>query len=254
MGSVMTRPESANDAEAALALPGARARVVSPRQIAIALALLALGIVLARQAGHYVPAVALWVEELGIWGPLAFIAAYAAAVVAFVPGSLLTLAGGAIFGLGWGTVYVFAAAVLGSSTAFLISRYLARDLVERRFSDNPRFSALDRAIGHEGLKIMFLLRLSPAFPFSFMNYALGLTGIRFRDYLLASVGMLPGTVLYVYYGKLAGDVAELASGVAPERDAGYYAFLGLGLVATVAVTALVARIASRALREATGGG
>jgi uncharacterized membrane protein YdjX (TVP38/TMEM64 family) len=100
---------------------------------------------------------------------------------------------------------------------------------------------------------MFLLRLSPAFPFSFMNYALGLTGIRFRDYLLASVGMLPGTVLYVYYGKLAGDVAALASGVAPERDAGYYAVLALGLAATVAVTALVARIASRTLREAAAG-
>jgi uncharacterized membrane protein YdjX (TVP38/TMEM64 family) len=224
------------------------------KQMAIALAVLALLIVLAREAGQYVPAVAQWVEELGFWGPLAFIVAYATAVVAFVPGALLTLAGGAIFDLGWGIVYVFTAAVLGSSAAFLISRYLARGLIERRISENPRFAALDRAIGSQGLKIMFLLRLSPAFPFSFMNYALGLTGIRFRDYLLASVGMLPGTVLYVYYGKLAGDVAALASGVAPERDAGYYAVLALGLAATVAVTAVVARIASRTLREATEGG
>jgi uncharacterized membrane protein YdjX (TVP38/TMEM64 family) len=96
-----------------------------------------------------------------------------------------------------------------------------------------------------------LLRLSPAFPFSFMNYALGLTRIRFRDYMAASIGMLPGTVLYVYYGKLIGDVAALASGAAPARDASYYAVLGVGLIATVAVTALVARIASRALKEAS---
>ena len=97
---------------------------------------------------------------------------------------------------------------------------------------------------------MFLLRLSPVFPFSFMNYAIGITRISFRDYLLASVGMLPGTVLYVYYGKLVGDVAALAGGAAPERDAGYYAILAIGLAATVAVTALVTRIARRALEEA----
>jgi uncharacterized membrane protein YdjX (TVP38/TMEM64 family) len=250
MQSLMSPSEPPSGAAPAA---GARSWIVRARQIAIALGALALLIVLARQAGHYLPAVAQWVEELGVWGPLAFIVAYAAAVVAFVPGALLTLAGGAIFGLGWGILYVFTAAVLGSSAAFLISRYLARGLVERRFSESPRFAALDRAIGDQGLKIMFLLRLSPAFPFSFMNYAIGLTGIRFRDYLLASVGMLPGTVLYVYYGKLVGDVAALASGVAPERDAGYYAWLALGLAATVAVTALVARTASRALREASAG-
>jgi uncharacterized membrane protein YdjX (TVP38/TMEM64 family) len=256
MQSLMSpsEPPSEPPSGAAPALAaGERSSTVRARRIAFVLGVLALLIVLARQAGHYLPAVAQWVEELGVWGPLVFIVAYAAAVVAFVPGALLTLAGGAIFDLGWGTLYVFTAAVLGSSAAFLISRYLARGLVERRFSENPRFTALDRAIGDQGLKIMFLLRLSPAFPFSFMNYAVGLTGIRFRDYLLASVGMLPGTVLYVYYGKLVGDVAALASGVAPEHDAGYYAWLALGLAATVAVTALVARTASRALREANAG-
>jgi uncharacterized membrane protein YdjX (TVP38/TMEM64 family) len=213
-----------------------------------ALALVAV-VVLARHAGAYVPALAAWVDGLGFWGPFAFILFYAIAVVAFVPGALLTLAGGAIFDLLWGTVYVFCAAVVGSSLAFLVARYLARGAVERRFGDNARFAALDRAIGENGLKILFLLRLSPAFPFTFLNYAVGLTRISFRDYLLASFGMIPGTVLYVYYGKLIGDVAALASGVAPDRGAGYYAFLALGLVATIAVTALVTRIARRALHE-----
>ena len=139
--------------------------------------------------------------------------------------------------------------MIGSSCAFLVARYLARGAVERRFGDNARFAALDRAIGENGLKILFLLRLSPAFPFTFLNYAIGLTRISFRDYLLASLGMIPGTVLYVYYGKLIGDVAALASGAVPDRGASYYVFLGIGLAATIAVTALVTRIARRALRE-----
>ncbi len=221
-------------------------------RIVIAVAVIAGLVVLARQAGQYVPALAEWVDGLGVWGPFAFILVYAVAVVAFVPGALLTLAGGAIFDLFWGTIYVFIAAVIGSSGGFLMARYVARGAVESRLGRNERFARLDRAIGEQGLKIVFLLRLSPAFPFSFMNYALGLTRVPFRDYLIASVGMLPGTVLYVYYGKLIGDVAALASGGAPERDAGYYAVLGIGLAATIAVTALVTRIARRALAQAGG--
>jgi uncharacterized membrane protein YdjX (TVP38/TMEM64 family) len=231
---------------------GARAqgRLRTAARLALGAALLLGLVLLARQAGQYVPAVAEWVDGLGFWGPLAFVLAYAVAVVAVVPGVLLTLAGGAIFDLFWGTIYVFIAAVLGSGAAFLVSRYVARGAVERRLGQNERFAALDRAIGEQGLKIVFLLRLSPAFPFSFMNYALGLTRISFRDYVLASAGMLPGTILYVYYGKLAGDVAALASGVAPERDTSYYVVLAIGLAATIAVTALVTRVARRALAEA----
>jgi len=220
---------------------------------AIGLVALAALVLLARQAGQYVPAAAEWVDGLGAWGPLAFIGVYAAAVVAFVPGALLTLAGGAIFDLFWGSVYVFVAAVLGSSGSFLVARYLARGAIERRLGGNERFLALDRAIGDHGFKIMFLLRLSPAFPFNVMNYAIGLTGISFRDYLLASVGMIPGTILYVYYGKLVGDIAALASGAAPERGASHYVVLGVGLAATLAVTALVTRIARNALRQAASG-
>src|SRR6185369_16922747 len=134
-----------------------------------------------------------------------------------------------------GTVYVFAAATLGASAAFLVARHLARDAVERRLAGNARFAALDRAIGAEGRKIVFLLRLSPVFPFTLLNYALGLTNVRFADYLLACVGMIPGTLLYVYSGKLAGDVAVLASGTPVDKGPGYYALLTVGLIATVVV-------------------
>ena len=204
-----------------------------------------------RVAGGLLPRFAAWVNGLGAWGPLAFIVGYAAAVVAFVPGSVLTLAAGAIFGLWRGVVCVFVAAVLGSAAAFLVSRYLARAVIERRIAANPRFAAIDRAVAAEGRKIVFLLRLSPVFPFTLLNYALGLTRVRFIDYVLASPGMLPGTLLYVYYGKLAGDVAALVGGAPIEKGAGYWTVLALGLAATVIVTTLVTRTARRALREAT---
>ena len=238
-------------AEAAPAAPAPRKSVPLACIALIVVGLVAL-IFLGRQAGSYIPQFAQWVNGLGVWGPIVFIAGYTVAAVAFVPGSLLTLAAGAIFGLAQGVVYVFIAAVLGSSAAFLVSRYLARSAIERRLSNNPRFAAIDRAVGAQGRKIVFLLRLSPVFPFNLLNYGLGLTKVRFADYVTASVGMLPGTLLYVYYGKLAGDVAALAGGAAPEKGAGYYTVLILGLVATIVVTTLVTRTARRALKEATG--
>lgn len=194
---------------------------------------------------------ALWVNGLGIWGPIAFMIGYAVATVALVPGSFLTLAGGAIFGLGWGTVYVLCTATVGSSGAFLISRYLARRAVERRFEGNLKLAAIDKAVGAQGLKIVTLLRLSPVFPFNLLNYGLGLTRVRLTDYLLASLGMVPGTFLYVCYGKAVGDVAALAAGERAVEGAQRWIVLGLGLVATFAVTAVVTRIARRALQEAT---
>jgi len=189
------------------------------------------------------------VESLGLWGPLAFIGGYAVAAVAFVPGSILSLAAGAIFGLARGTLYVFAGATLGASAAFLVARYGARRWVERRLEEKARFQALDRAIAGQGLRITFLLRLSPVFPFNLLNYALGLTRVRFRDYLAACLGMLPGTFLYVYYGKALGSLAAVAGGAAPERGAARWIVLGVGLLATVLVTAFVARLAQRAITE-----
>jgi uncharacterized membrane protein YdjX (TVP38/TMEM64 family) len=223
--------------------PFARLGRVVGLLIAVA-ALVAAG----RFVGAYVPAFAEWVNGLGALGPLVFILGYIVATVAFIPGSLLTLAAGAIFGLARGTTFVFVAATLGATAAFLVSRYLARSLVEKRVAGNEKFASIDAAIASQGRRIVFLLRLSPVFPFNLLNYSLGLTRVRLVDYVLASIGMLPGTVLYVYYGKLAGDVAALAGGAAPPRDAGYYTVLALGLVATIAVTTIVTRLARKALK------
>ena len=209
-------------------------------------------VVLGRQVGGYLPQFAFWVHGLGVWGPVVFIVGYIVAAVAFVPGSLLTLAAGAIWGIFPGVPYVFLAAVLGSAAAFFVARYLARAAIERRLAHNARFAAIDRAVGVQGRKLVFLLRLSPVFPFNLLNYALGLTSVRFVDYVAASIGMLPGTFLYVYYGKLVGDLAALAGGAAVEKGIGYYVILAVGLVATLVVTTLVTRTAQKALQEATG--
>jgi uncharacterized membrane protein YdjX (TVP38/TMEM64 family) len=218
----------------------------------LGLAVLAALLLGGRKAGQYVPQFAAWVEGLGVWGPLVFILGYAVATVAFIPGSLLTLAAGAIFGLARGTVYTFCGATLGASAAFLVARYGARRAIERKIAGNARFAAIDRAVGEEGFKIVALLRLSPVFPFNLLNYSLGLTKVRFLPYLLASIAMLPGTLLYVYYGTAAGSLAAVAGGVKTQKGTAYWVTLGVGLLATVAVTTFVTRLAGKALRRQIG--
>jgi uncharacterized membrane protein YdjX (TVP38/TMEM64 family) len=233
-------------------VPAPPAKRVPFGKILLALAALAALLALGRYAGGYIPAFQGWVEGLGVFGPLAFVLGYALAVVGFVPGSALTLASGAIFGVAKGTVFVFAAALLGSTAAFLLARHGARSAIERRIAGDTRFAAIDRAIGREGRKIVFLLRLSPIFPFNLLNYALGLTRVRLADYVIAGAGMLPGTLLYVYLGSAAGQAVAAAGGAAPGRSPAEWALFGVGLAATLVVTLYVTRIARRALGAATG--
>lgn len=227
-------------------VPSARTLLTLVAVTAVIVALFVAG----ARLGAYVVDFAARVEAMGARGPLVFIIGYALATVAFVPGSMLTLAAGALFGLFAGVAWVFTGAVVGSSAAFLIGRYLARPTVERKVSADVRFAAIDRAIAREGRKIVLLLRLSPVFPYNLLNYGLGVTGVRFGDYLLASIGMLPGTVMYVYIGRLVGDVATLAAGAEVPRGAGYYALLTIGFLATVTLTWYITRLARRALAEA----
>lgn len=232
--------------------PSAPGRAATPAlKLALGLVLLLGLAVAARSLGGRIPELVAFVDGLGFWGPSVFMLVYALGVVLFVPGSALTLAAGALFGIGRGLVFAWCAATLGASLSFLVARYLARGAVEQRIAGSARFAAIDAAIGREGRKIVFLLRLSPAFPFTFLNFALGLTRVRFSDYLLASLGMLPGTLLYVYYGSVLGLAAQVAGGAAPERGLADFVVLGLGLAATLAVTIFVTRLARRALAEAT---
>jgi uncharacterized membrane protein YdjX (TVP38/TMEM64 family) len=188
-------------------------------------------------------------ESLGAWGPILFVAAYVTASVAFIPGSLLTLVAGAVFGLTRAIPLVFVSAVLGSSAAFAIARAFVRDAVIRRLERDRRAAAVLEAVAEQGWFVVLLLRLSPLFPYNLLNYALGASTVRYRDFLIGSIGMLPGTMLYVYYGKIIGDVAAVASGTTPARGIGYYALLATGLVATLVVTITVSRAARKRLGQ-----
>ena len=191
-----------------------------------------------------------WVDDLGAIAPIAFMLIYIVATVAFLPGSVLTLGAGVLFGVIKGSIFVFFGATIGATLAFLVGRYIARGWISKKIEGNQKFSAIDKAVGKEGLKIVFLTRLSPIFPFNLLNYGLGVTGVSLKDYILASVGMIPGTIMYVYIGSLAGSIATIGGDTQPDANPiAQWAIRIVGFVATVAVTLYVTKIARKALDE-----
>jgi uncharacterized membrane protein YdjX (TVP38/TMEM64 family) len=189
-----------------------------------------------------------WVHGLGAWGLVALALFWIPAAVLLVPGTVITLAGGALFGLVEATVAISLGSTAGACAAFLVGRGVARPWVERQIAGNVRFQAIDRAIAAQGFKIVLLLRLSPVFPYNLLNYVLALTRVSFRDYALASwIGMIPGTVMYVYIGSTIGELAALFT---RERTTLELGFFLAGLVVTVIVTVYVTRLARRALDRA----
>jgi uncharacterized membrane protein YdjX (TVP38/TMEM64 family) len=190
-----------------------------------------------------------WISSLGAIGPLVFILAYIAACVLFIPGSIMTIGAGVLFGVVRGSVYVSIGATIGATFAFLIGRYFAREWVAGKLAGNATFNEIDAAVGGEGWKIVGLTRLSPVFPFNLLNYAYGLTRVSLRDYVIASwIGMLPGIVMYTYIGSLVGDLTQLDT--APRaRPPGFWILNAAGFAATVGVALYAARIARRALAQ-----
>ena len=193
-----------------------------------------------------------WIDANRSVAWLVYIAVYVLATVLMLPGSILTLGAGFLFGLGFGYLVVAIASVTGASCAFLVGRFLARDWVEGKLTAMPRFAALDRAVQGRGALIVLLTRLSPVFPFNLLNYAFGLTSVNFVTYAVVSwIGMIPGTVLYVYLGSVASDLSGLFSG---ELDTGAFGgwLFYLGLLATLVLTIVLTRIASKVLSEQLG--
>ena len=189
------------------------------------------------------------IAGLGPWGSVMFVLLYIVATVFFLPGSVLTLGAGFVFGVIKGAILVSIAATLGATAAFLVGRYLARDWVAKKIEGNVRFKAIDEAVAREGWKIVGLTRLSPVFPFNLLNYAFGLTRVSLRDYFFASwIGMMPGTLMYVYLGSLAGDLASVG-GRGHTRTTPEWTLYVVGLLATVAVTVYVTRLARQALQQ-----
>lgn len=206
-----------------------------------------LTIVALSPVAEWLTAGVAWIRTHPRAAEIAFVGAYILASVLVVPGSILTLAAGFVFGLVMGVVLVSAGSVLGAAAAFLVGRFFARDWVAQRVQRLPRFRALDAATRHDGFLIVLLARLSPLFPFNLLNYALGLTAVKFRDYFIATwIGMLPATILYVYVGTLAKDLTDLTAGNL-ERGPWQLVLLAAGLVATIVLTVLITRKASRTL-------
>ncbi|MGF2038129.1 MAG: TVP38/TMEM64 family protein [Nostoc sp. CmiVER01] len=194
----------------------------------------------------------IWVKSLGVLGPIAYIVIYNLATLLFIPGSLLTFAGGWLFGVFWGSIYVLIAATAGATLAFIIGRYLSRDWVSRQMEKHPKFKAIDLAVAKEGWKIVLLTRLSPIFPFNLLNYAFGVTQVSLNDYILGSFGIIPGTVMYVYIGSLAGNLAMINTfyqPTTPETQVWQWVMRIIGLIATVAVTVYITKVAQKALAQ-----
>jgi len=203
------------------------------------------GILLGRMVSPWLPGFATWVHSLGVWGPVVFVSAYVAVVVLMLPAFLLIMAGGAVFGVTEGSLLSLVGALLGGTAAFLIGRHYARAMVEQRVKSNRTLSALDRVIGEDGLKLVFLLRLSPAVPYVLSNYALGITRVRLRDFFIGTFGLVPIVVTYAAYGSASGTTSSVDGSAAVSP-----LMFTVGIMVTVLLGLLLASMVQKALREA----
>jgi len=195
----------------------------------------------------WIPRFEALVQEMGVWAPIVFVAVYVAGIVLVMPVFLLIMVGGAVFGVVKGTLLAMLSALVGGTLAFLIGRHFAREQVARRVAKHPLLASIDRVIGEDGMKLVFLLRLSPAVPFVLSNYTLGVTRVRLRDFVMGTFGLVPIVAMYAAFGNAAGSVtADGRPAVSPSIMAG-------GVIATVVLGLLLARIVQRALREAERG-
>jgi uncharacterized membrane protein YdjX (TVP38/TMEM64 family) len=190
------------------------------------------------------------IQGMGGRGAALFVAIYTTGVVLLVPGSILSLGAGAIYGVWWGSVLVTVGALIGSTISFLLGRHAARDLVQRKLRGWPRFSAINAAVEQRGLRLVFLLRLSPLLPYNLLNYVLGVTRVSTRDYLLGGLGILPGVLMFVGLGAVAGRmVLHPQVEEDPYSTALRWSVQLVALILGVAVTAWLARIANDAIED-----
>ena len=195
----------------------------------------------------------LWLEQVlpALRSPLgiaAFVPLYALWVTLLLPGVWASMVAGALYGTWGGSFLVFLGACLGAEAAFLLGRTWLRDWARRRLLAFPRLQAIEQGVSREGLKLVLLTRLSPAFPFSLLNFAYGLSEVSLRDYTLGLIGIIPGTILFCGLGALAGDVARFGEVLSGQADPATWALRVVGLLATVASVWLVGRAAQRAIK------
>ncbi len=193
-----------------------------------------------------------WMEKLGFWGYLLFFFIYNLGTLFFIPGSILTIKGGCLYGLFLGTIIVLISAIIGAIVSFLLGRYYCRNWVNKQLQKYPLLKKMDKIVSQEGWKIVFLTRLCPLFPFNLLNYFLGITEITLRDYILGSFAIIPGTIMYVYIGSLARDLATFdpANDQAnPEAQSLIWMMRFVGLIATIAITIYTVEIAKKTINQ-----
>lgn len=182
-----------------------------------------------------------WVRDLGAAGYVLYILVYAVCCVFLVPASALTIGAGAIFGFAAGSIVVLIGATLGAAAAFALGRSVLRTRVEAMLQASPKMAAVDAAVAHEGVKVMLLMRLSGFPPFTWINYALGLTGVSFQAYLWTTIaGIIPGALAFTWAG---------AAGAAALTSSGHRVALLVTAAGAILVSAYVARLATRAMRR-----
>ncbi|QUS60161.1 TVP38/TMEM64 family protein [Synechocystis sp. PCC 7339] len=173
------------------------------------------------------------VKNLGWWAPSIYIAAYNLATILLLPGSLLTMKGGCLFGWWWGTIYTTIAAMIGATIAFLIGRHFSRNWVQKKMTKYPKFKLLNAAVKKDGWKIVILTRLSPIFPFNLLNYGFGVTDVSLKDYILGSLAMIPATIAYTYIGSLATGLTTIGDNLNNQTQIIQWSMRLCGLGATV---------------------
>lgn len=185
------------------------------------------------------------IGDIGPTAPFVYTLVFAAGTVLFLPGSILSIVAGALFGPFTGSLVVFFGASVGASAAFLIARNILRHRIEERLRSSPALEALDRAVADDGLMTSVLVRLSPIIPFNLLNYVLGGTSMRFTHFLLGLFAMLPATILYVSFGALASDLA----GLEQHRDIRSTVLTLIGIVATLVAVIRLQRGAKERLDQ-----
>ena len=197
-----------------------------------------------------------WIADLGPWAPVIYVAVFTIATLIFLPKSMLSMAGGAIFGPWWGLVWVFAASLVAANVTFLLGRHVTRDRVRQSLQGHPTLSAIDASIASRGLRLVVLLRMAPI-SFTLMNWLLSASRISDPAFLVGCLGLLPGTLSTVLLGFAARHTADLAASTAGDGRSGdsiaREVALYSGVLASVLVTVVVTRTAVKAVKDAEAG-
>jgi len=224
-------------------------------RIAVALVLIAAVItavlVLPESITYYLGVVLTWVRSLGtFWGPLAFIGLYAFTITCLVPGFILNIAAGYVWHLWWGGLFIWVGSLIGATSSFFLGRYFFKEWASFCTGRYERMDVLASAIGSNGLKIMFLIRLSPLMPFAICNYTLSvIPNIIYWQFIVAiAVGIWPGIFAFVYMGSILSDFQAVLDGSA-ESSEQYQIFMAVGFGITVVAMLLISWVAGRAVKQ-----